>query len=233
MARCALFVLVVLLSLGSPLSEAAAQNAFSFRIAAVKYSGGGDWYEAQRPLPHFLEFVRENTLLDVDPEAEVVELTSAKLFNYPFLVLSGHGNIHFTDDEAQRLRRYLDGGGFLYVDDDYGLDKYIRREMKKVFPEQEFAELPFSHPIYHTHYDFPSGLPKIHEHDEKPPQGFGLFSRDGRLCVFYTYETNISDGWEAPGVHPNDSPKTRLHALQMGVNVLVYAMMSPSPPPVP
>jgi hypothetical protein len=211
MARLALFVLVVLLSVGHPLREAAAQNSFSFRIAAVKYSGGGDWYEAQRPLPNFLAFVRENTLLDVDPEAEVVELTSAKLFNFPFLVLSGHGNVHFTDD-------------------DYGLDKYIRREMKKVFPEQEFAELPFSHPIYHTHYDFPGGLPKIHEHDKKPPQGFGLFSNDGRLCVFYTFETNLSDGWEAPGVHPSDSPKTRLDALQMGVNVLVYAMMSPNPP---
>jgi hypothetical protein len=203
---------------------AQAQEIKGIQIAAVKYGGGGDWYQGQTPLPQFIDFVRKNTLLDLAPQADVVELTSDKLFSYPFLFLSGHGNIVFTDDEARRLRRYLEGGGFLYVDDDYGLDKFIRREMKKVFPEQDFAELPFSHPIYHTHFEFPNGLPKVHEHDERAPQGFGLFV-DGRLAVFYTFETNLSDGWEAPGVHPGDSPETRQRALRMGTNILVYAMM--------
>lgn len=204
---------------------ASAQEAPTFKIAAVKYGGGGDWYQAQTPLPQFLAFVRQHTLIDVAPQAEVVELTSNDLFRYPFLVLSGHGNIVFTDDEARRLRRYLEGGGFLYIDDDYGLDAYVRREMKKVFPEQEFVELPFSHPIYHTQFDFSNGLPKIHEHDNEPPRGFGLF-HENRLVVFYTVETNLTDGWEAPGVHPDDSPETREKALRMGANILAYALMN-------
>ncbi len=202
---------------------AVAQEAQGVRIAAVKYGGGGDWYQGQTPLPQFISFVKQHTLLDLAPQADVVELTSDKIFSYPFLFLSGHGNIVLTRDEADRLRRYLDGGGFLYVDDDYGLDRYIRREMKKVYPEQEFVELPFSHEIYRAHFDFPNGLPKIHEHDDNAPQGFGLF-REGRLVVFYTYETNLSDGWEAPGVHPANGPEAREQALRMGANILVYAM---------
>lgn len=202
----------------------AAANAQGVKIAAVKYSGGGDWYQGQTPLPQFIDFVRKNTLLDLAPQPDVVELTSDKLFSYPFVFLSGHGNIVLSDDEVRRLRRYLEGGGFLYIDDDYGLDPYIRREMKKVFPGQEFVEVPFDHEIYRTHFAFPNGLPKIHEHDARVPQGFGLF-HEGRLVVYYTFETNLSDGWEAPGVHPADSPETRQKALQMGTNILVYAMM--------
>ncbi|GIV57940.1 MAG: hypothetical protein KatS3mg042_0853 [Rhodothermaceae bacterium] len=199
-----------------------AQPEASFEVAAVKYEGGGDWYQAQTPLPTFLAFVRTQTMVDVASRPAVVELSSDKLFNYPFLVLSGHGNVVFSDDEARRLRRYLEGGGFLYIDDDYGLDRYIRREMKKVFPELEFVELPFSHPIYRAHFTFSNGLPKIHEHDGKPPQGFGLI-HNGRLVAFYTYETNLTDGWEPPEVH-HDPPEKREAALQMGTNILVYAL---------
>lgn len=204
-------------------APAAAQETHAFKVGVVKYGGGGDWYQGQTPMATFLAYVREHTLVDVAPQAEVVELTSNKVFSYPFLFLSGHGNVVLSDDEVQRLRRYLEGGGFLYVDDDYGLDKYLRREMKKVFPEQAFVELPFSHEIYNTHYAFPNGLPKIHEHDDKAPQGFGLF-HEGRLVVFYTYETNISDGWEPRAVH-NDPPEKREAALRMGANILTYALM--------
>lgn len=203
-------------------APAAAQNPNAVNVAAVKYDGGGDWYQARTPLPNFLRFVRQNTLLDVEPEPEVVELTSDKVFSYPFLFLSGHGNVVLSDDEARRLRRYLENGGFLYVDDDYGLDEYIRREMKKVFPESEFVELPFDHEIYHSHYEFSSGLPKIHEHDNEPPRGYGLI-HDGRLVVYYTYETNISDGWESPEVH-DTPPEKREAAFRMGTNIITYAM---------
>lgn len=214
--------LMVMVAVIAYLQPARAQDVNTVKVAAVKYSGGGDWYQAQTPLPNFLEYVRQNTLLDVEPQPEVVELSSDKVFSYPFLFISGHGNVAFSDDEARRLRRYLENGGFLYVDDDYGMDEYIRREMKKVFPEREFAELPFDHEIYHTHYSFPSGPPKIHEHDNEAPRGFGLF-HDGRLVVYYTYETNISDGWESPEVH-NDPPEKREEALRMGTNIITYAM---------
>jgi hypothetical protein len=201
-----------------------AQDAHAVNVAAVKYSGGGDWYQAQSALPNFLQFVNQNTLVDVAPQPEVVELSSDKLFSFPFLFMSGHGNVVLSEDEVRRLRRYLVNGGFLYVDDDYGIDKYIRREMKKVFPEQDFVELPFDHELYHTHYEFPNGLPKIHEHDGEAPQGFGLF-HEGRLVVFYTYETNISDGWESPEVHQTPADR-REAAFRMGTNILTYALMN-------
>ena len=216
-----LLALVVAVALPAP---AAAQDDYTARIARVKYGGGGDWYGDEQSLTQLLQFVRENTLLDVAPREDVVELASEKLFTYPYLYLTGHGNVAFTDEEAARLRRYLDGGGFLHVDDNYGLDEPIRREMKKVYPEQEFVELPFDHPIYHTHYAFERGLPKIHEHDGKPAQGFGLFAPDGRLVVFYSYESDLGDGWEPPEVH-NDPPEKRRQALEMGTNILTYAMM--------
>jgi hypothetical protein len=200
-----------------------AQSSSTTRIAALKYSGGGDWYQAQSPLPTFLEFVRQETLLDIAPQADVVELSSDKLFTYPFLVMSGHGNVRFTDEEARRLRRYLEGGGFLFIDDDYGMDEYVRRELQKVFPDKELQELPFSHPIYHTRFEFPDGPPKIHEHDGKPPRGYGIL-HDDRVVVYYTVESNISDGWEPPSVHDNP-PETRRAALQMGTNILTYALM--------
>lgn len=204
------------------LQPAQAQEQHAVRIAAVKYGGGGDWYQGQTPLPNLIAYVRQTTLIDLAPQADVVELTNDKLFQYPFLFLSGHGNISFSEPEAGRLKRYLEGGGFLYIDDDYGLDAYVRREMKKVLPDAEFVELPSDHPIYHTQTNF-AVLPKIHEHDNKPPQGFGIFV-NGRLAVYYTYETNISDGWESPEVH-HDPPEKRKEALEMGANILSYALM--------
>lgn len=219
-----LTVLVPAAALVLPTTPSQAQDAHAVKVAAVKYSGGGDWYQAQSALPNFLEFVNQNTLVDVAPQPEVVELSSDKLFSFPFLFMSGHGNVVLSEDEVRRLRRYLVNGGFLYVDDDYGIDKYIRREMKKVFPEQDFVELPFDHELYHTHYEFSNGLPKIHEHDGEAPQGFGLF-HEGRLVVFYTYETNISDGWESPEVHKTPADR-REAAFRMGTNILTYALMN-------
>jgi hypothetical protein len=220
--KAALFFLLVLVT-GIP---ASAQSDYAFRIARVKYGGGGDWYSDESSLPRLLAFAREHTLLDVAPEEDVVELSTDKLFSYPYLYLTGHGNVHFTDSEASRLRRYLIGGGFLHVDDNYGLDRHIRRELKKVFPEHEFVELPFSHPIYHTHFEFPDGLPKIHEHDKKPAQGFGIV-HEGRLLVFYSYESDLGDGWESPSVH-NDPLEKRRAALEMGTNILTFAMLKPA-----
>ncbi len=201
---------------------APAQDQFSLRIARIKYGGGGDWYGDEQSLWELLAFARRETLMDVAPREDVVELSSDKLYSYPYVYLTGHGNVRFSDDEARRLRHYLEGGGFLHIDDNYGLDRHIRREMKKVFPEQEFVEIPFDHPIYHSHFDFPGGLPKIHEHDGKPAQGFGLFV-DGRLVTFYSYESDLGDGWEPKEVHNVPDP-LRTAALRMGVNLLSYAM---------
>lgn len=200
-----------------------AQDTASVQIARVKYSGGGDWYSDEKSLPELLSFVRENTLLDVAPREEVVELTSDKVYGFPYLYLTGHGNVRFSPAEAERLRDYLAGGGFLHVDDNYGLDEHIRRELEKVFPEKELQEVPFSHPIYNLVYEFPNGLPKIHEHDGEPPQGFGLFDASGRLMVFYTVESDLGDGWEPTSVHDNP-PEKRRAALRMGANILTYAM---------
>ncbi len=221
MIRSLLATLIVLLAL--PLPSAHSQDAHTVQIARIKYGGGGDWYSDDQSLVELLKYTRSQTLIDVAPREEVVELGSDKVFTYPYLYLTGHGNVRFTSGEAQRLRRYLEGGGFLHVDDNYGLDRHIRREMKKVFPEQEFVELPFSHAIFHTHFKFPNGLPKVHEHDGKAPQGFGLF-HEGRLVVFYSYESDLGDGWEPEAVH-NVPEDKRLSALRMGVNILAYAMM--------
>ena len=197
-------------------------NQSAIKLARVKYSGGGDWYNDPSAEVNLLKYVSEHTNINVSPVYEYVDLASDNLFLYPLIFLTGHGNINFTKEEAKRLRIYLENGGFLYIDDDYGLDKYVRKEMKKVFPDKDFVELPFNHEIYHCHFDFSNGLPKIHEHDGKPPQGFGIFV-NGRLCVFYTYETNISDGWVDPDVH-HDSPEIRELALKMGTNIIVYAL---------
>jgi hypothetical protein len=198
------------------------QSQSSFRIGRLKYSGGGDWYNDPSAEVNLLQYVRQNTNIAVEPRYEYVDISSDNIFLYPMLFLTGHGNITLTDAEARRLRAYLEQGGFLYIDDDYGLDQYIRREMKKVFPDQEFVELPFSHPIYHCHFHFQYGPPKIHEHDGKPPRGFGLFCGN-RLCVFYTYESNPSDGWADPDVH-HDPPERREAALKMGTNIIVYVL---------
>jgi hypothetical protein len=218
------FTILVLALTATSTGIAAAQSQTdgTIRVAAVRYGGGGDWYQAQTPLPFLLRFIRENTLMDVALEPDVVELGQQQLFRYPFIFISGHGNIVLTEFEAERLRAYVERGGFLYIDDDYGLDPYIRRELQKVFPGEELVELPFDHPIYHQHFSFPDGLPKIHEHDGHPPQGFGIFV-DGRLGVYYTYETNVSDGWEPPEVHANP-PELRRLAFQMGTNILMYAL---------
>lgn len=200
-----------------------AQDNAGVQVARVKYQGGGDWYSDEESLVELLAFVREHTLLDVGAEEEVVELTSDKLFSYPYLYLTGHGNVTFSASEAERLRRYLLQGGFLHVDDNYGLNEYIREELKKVFPERDLVELPFDHPLYHTRYDFPDGLPKIHEHDGERPQGYAILDDGGRVVVFYTHETDLGDGWEPASVHDNP-PEKREAALRMGVNILTYAM---------
>ena len=200
-------------------SAASAQG--EVQIARVQYGGGGDWYSGD-PLPTLIAYTRQHSLLDLAPEPITVELTSDRLFTVPILYLNGHGNVVFSDAEAGRLRRYLEGGGFLIVNDDYGLDQAVRRELAKVFPEQPLQPLPASHPVYRAHYAFPDGLPKIHEHDGEPAVGYGLF-HEGRLVVFYAHESDLADGWEPAGIHP-DPPEAREAALRMGVNLLVYAM---------
>jgi len=202
---------------------AVAQSGPSVSIARVQYQGGGDWYSDEESLVELLAFARQHTLLDVGQEEATVELSSDALFQHPYLYLTGHGNVTFSATEADRLRRYLTHGGFLHIDDNYGLDEHIRPELQKVFPEKELVEVPFDHPIYHTRYDFPNGLPKIHEHDGEAPKGYGLFDDSGRLMVFYTHETDLGDGWEPASVHDNP-PEKRRAALRMGVNILTYAM---------
>jgi hypothetical protein len=216
---------LVLIWVATPARKAVAQKDDSFKIARVKYSGGGDWYSDPQSLPQLLAFVRRETKMQVGVKEEIVELSSDDLYSYPYLYLTGHGNIRFTDNESSRLRRYLLGGGFLHVDDNYGLDESFRREIKRVFPDRELVELPFSHAIYHTQFEFPAGLPKIHEHDGDPPQGFGILSDSGRLLVFYSYESDLGDGWEPESVH-HDPDDKRLAALQMGTNILAYALMN-------
>ncbi len=228
--RLSLLLAVALIALGMAASERVVIDEDNeFAIARVKYGGGGDWYVGPESLPQLLEFVRQNTLVNVAPREEVVELTGSQLHQYPFLFLTGHGHVYFTDREARNLRRYLENGGFLHIDDCYGLDPHIRREMAKVFPDQEFVELPHSHPIYHVQYSFPNGPPKVHEHDGKPPQGFGLFNEAGQLVVYYTYESDLHDGWEPPSVH-NNPPDIRRAAKQMGTNILLYALTRPLEP---
>ena len=189
-------------------------------LARLKYSGGGDWYNDPDVLPNLAREVSRRTTLKVNPGQKVVSADDPKIFTYPFIYLTGHGNIKFSQEEVENLRRYLKNGGFLYADDDFGMDKSFRREMKKIFPELDFVEIPFDHPIYHIFYDFDNGLPKIHEHYKGPPKGYGLFI-EGRMAVFYTYNTNISDGWTPSH---NDPPEVREAALKMGVNILLYAL---------
>ncbi len=193
-----------------------------FTIARVKYGGGGDWYSNSSSLPNLMTFVKQQTGIVTSDEEAVVELSSPRLFRFPYLYLNGHGNIRFNEREVTQLRKYLASGGFLHADDNYGMDPSFRREMKRVLPNAEFVELPFDHPIYHSHFDFKSGPPKIHEHDGKPPQGLGLFI-DGKMVVFYTYQSDLGDGWEDPDVH-NDSSEKRRKALQMGTNIVVWRL---------
>ncbi len=197
-------------------------SQYDFTIARLKYGGGGDWYCDPSSLPNLLKAINERTTIRAAPKEVVVELTDPNLFKYPYLYMTGHGEVRFTEEETKILRQYLTNGGFLHADDCYGMDSSFRREMRRVFPNVPLIELPFDHAIYHSFYDFPDGLPKIHEHDNKPPQGFGIFY-ENRLVVFYSYETDLGDGWEDPAVH-NDPPEKRESALKMGINIVVYAL---------
>ncbi len=199
------------------------QDEGYFRIARLKYSGGGDWYNDPSAEVNLLKFVQENFGLKVKPEYTFVEATSNDLFLYPFLFITGHGNIQFSDSEVKRLRMYLDKGGFIYIDDDYGMDKSIRRELKKIFPDRNLVELPYSHPIYNIYYKFNNGVPKTHEHDDKAPKGYGIFDDNNRVVLYYTYESNPSDGWADPEVH-KDPPEKRLEALKFGANIILYSL---------
>lgn len=212
--------MALLLLLAAPLPLAAQ----ALRVARVQYGGGGDWYGDERALETLFAYARQHSLLDLPEREDTVTLDDDRLFSYHVLYLVGHGNVEFSAAEARRLRQYLDGGGFLIVNDDYGLDVAIRREMKEVFPDQDFAELPTGHPVFSAHFAFPNGLPKIHEHDGRRPQAFGLTCAEQRLCVFYDYEADLGDGWNPPEVH-HDPPDVREAALKMGVNLLAYAAM--------
>lgn len=217
-----ILALIFLVVFGAEVLAQANRASSALTIGRLKYSGGGDWYNDQSAEVNLLRFVRENTNINVEPTYEFVDVNSEQLFTYPFLFITGHGNIAFNEQEVRRLRTYLENGGFLYADDDFGMDRAFRREMKKVFPGQEMVELPFSHGIYHCQFDFPNGPPKSHEHDKKPPQGFGLF-HNGRMVVYYTYEANPSDAWTDPEVH-NDPPEKRQEALRFGTNIIVWAL---------
>lgn len=190
------------------------------RIALLKYNGGGDWYANPTSLPNLIEFCNRNIGTNINPAPATVEIGSSDIFNYPLIHLTGHGNIVFSNSDVVNLRKYLMAGGFLHIDNNYGIEQYVRREMKKVFPEQEFTELPFDHEIFHTAYQFNNGLPKIHEHDNLPPQAFGLFF-EGRLVCLFTHECDLGDGWEDRSVH-NDPDDVRLDALKMGANIVSY-----------
>lgn len=194
------------------------------QIGLLKYSGGGDWYANPTSLTNLIAFCNTDLGTNLSPQYAVVEVGSSDIFNYPFIHLTGHGNIVLSNQEAQNLRTYLIGGGFLHIDDNYGIKDFIIPQMKKVFPELDFVELPFTHPIYHQKYDFPNGLPKIHEHDNLPPKGYGLIW-EGRLVCFFSWECDLGDGWEDQDVH-NDSQKTRTQALRMGVNLIQYVFMN-------
>ncbi len=190
------------------------------QLGLLKYKGGGDWYANPTSLPNLARFCNRELGTRLAEDQAEVYVGDADLFNYPFIHMTGHGNVVFSESEALNLRTYLIAGGFLHIDDNYGMDPYVRPAMKKVFPELEFVEVPFDHPVYHQRFDFPNGLPKIHKHDDKPPQGFGLFW-EGRLVCFYSYECDLGDGWESPEVH-KDPPEKRLAALQMGANLIQY-----------
>lgn len=194
------------------------------KIAKLRYGGGGDWYANKTALPNLIRYCNEQLSMNLTTEEDAVDVGSRDIFSYPYIYMTGHGNVVFTPEEAENLRNYLVGGGFLHVDDNYGLDKFIRIELKKVFPELELVELPFDHPIYHQKFDFPKGLPKIHEHDGKPSQGFGLIY-EGRLVLFYSYECDLGNGWEDQRIH-NDPETKRQEALQMGANLLSFVFTS-------
>ena len=202
----------------------ALQSVFAqseLKIAKLKYSGGGDWYANKTALPNLIDFCNKHLNIGLAYEEDIVEVGSLELFHYPYVYMTGHGNVVFSEQEAENLRKYLVGGGFLHIDDNYGLDPFVRLEMKKVFPELEFVELPFNHPIYHQKFNFSEGLPKIHEHDGKPPQGFALVY-EGRVVCFYSYECDLGNGWEDQSIY-NDPEPIRQEALKAGANIVSFA----------
>ncbi len=190
------------------------------KIAKLKYDGGGDWYANKTALPNLIRFCNDYLNTNIAEFEDVVEVGSPDLFLYPYVYMTGHGNVVFSESQAENLRSYLTSGGFLHIDDNYGLDQFIRLEMKKVFPELDFVEIPFDHPIYHLKFDFDEGLPKIHQHDGKPPQGFGIFY-EGELVCFYSYESDLGNGWEDQIIY-NDPEELRQEALRMGANIIAY-----------
>ncbi|MEQ8905160.1 DUF4159 domain-containing protein [Ekhidna sp.] len=194
------------------------------KIAKLKYDGGGDWYANKTALPNLIEFCNEQINTNLALSEDVVDVGSPDLFLYPYVYMTGHGNVVFNGAQAENLRNYLTSGGFLHIDDNYGLDQFVQIEMKKVFPELEFVEIPFDHPIYHQKFDFDEGLPKIHQHDGKPPKGYGII-HEGRLVCFYSYESDLGNGWEDQSVY-NDPQEIRIEALKMGANIISYAFTS-------
>ncbi|MFY0698764.1 MAG: DUF4159 domain-containing protein [Balneola sp.] len=212
-------LLSFLFFLGQP---AVSQVSGEFEIARVKYRGGGDWYNDPSALTNLIGYAKNQIPISIAEKYKDVSIGSSDLHSYPFLFLTGHGNIAINSSEASNLRDYLDNGGFLFIDDDYGIDEHARKMMKQVFPDEDFIEIPFAHPIYTNVYKFDNGLPKIHEHDNQSPRGYGLF-RNGRLVVFYAYESNLGDGWADPEIH-NNPASVRQQALRMGTNILVYAL---------
>lgn len=210
-------LLVILLLFASSLS--AQENRF--QIGILKYNGGGDWYSnLETSLPNLIRFTNQNLNTNISEEQAIIDVGSTEIFDYPFIHMTGHGNVVFNQQEAENLKTYLEAGGFLHIDDNYGMNDFIVRELKKIFPNEELVEIPFTHPIYNQKYKFPNGLPKIHEHDGNPPMGLGIV-KNGRLLLFYTTECDLGDGWEDAEIH-NDSDQTRLRALQMGANILSF-----------
>lgn len=197
------------------------QSKSTAKIGLLKYKGGGDWYANPTSLPNLAKFCNQNLSTNINPNIDEVEPGSAELFNYALVHITGHGNIIFTEQESDNLRNYLIAGGFLHISDNYGLDPYIRKAMKQVFPELDFIEIPYAHPIFHQKYNFPNGLPKVHEHDGKGAQAFGLFW-NGKMICFYDYDCDLGDGWEDAAVH-KDPEETRQKALRMGANIVQFA----------
>lgn len=214
MKRNALLLIVTFLFLGFTPADK------PLKIALLKYSGGGDWYANPTSLPNLARYCNQQISTNIDSDIPTVEAGSAEIFNYPFVHMTGHGNVVFNEQELENLRTYLKAGGFLHVDDNFGMDKFIRPQLEKLFPGTKLVELPFSHEIFHQKFNFPNGLPKIHAHENHPPQAFGVFA-EGRLVVLYTYECDLGDGWEDPEVH-KDSPEVREKALRMGANIIRY-----------
>ena len=196
----------------------------SYKFAILKYSGGGDWYANPTSVPNLVSFCNDNLNMNINQTVDEVNVGDAELFNYPFIHMTGHGNVVFNENDVTNLRKYLTAGGFLHIDDNYGMDKFIRTELKKVFPNTELVELPFNHPIYNQTYKFNKGLPKIHEHDNKAPQGFAII-KNGRVLVFYSVECDLGDGWEDKSVH-NDTKEAREKAFKMGANIVQFSLMN-------